>query len=162
LKSFDNVSTGAAVSLDRDFSEFVALFTRNDVRFLVVGGYALAAHGLPRATGGFDAWVWVDTDNAVRIVWSLDEFGFVGLNLSVDDFNRTDVVAQLGFPPHRINIMTSIDGVDFEKVWERKVLIQVDGQSIPFISKEDLITNKRVAGRPEDVADVARLTESEE
>ena len=127
-----------------------------------MGGYALAAHGLPRATGDFDAWVWIDTDNAVRIVRSLDEFGFVGLNLSVDDFNRTDVVVQLGDPPHRIDIMTSIDGVDFEEAWERKVLIQVDGRSIPFISREDLITNKRAAGRPQDVADVARLTESKE
>ena len=147
--------------LDQDFNELVASFTRNDVRFLVVGGYALAAHGLGRATGDFDVWVWVNTDNAVRIVRSLDEFGFVGLNLSDDDFNRADAVVQLGDPPHRIDVRTSIDGVDFKRAWARKVLIHVDGQSIPFISKEDLITNKRAAGRPHDVADVARLTESE-
>ena len=67
--------------LDQDFNELVASFTRNDVQFLVVAGYALAAHGLARATGDFDVWVWVDTDNAVRIVRPLDEFGFVGLNL---------------------------------------------------------------------------------
>jgi hypothetical protein len=149
------------VILDQDFNELVASFTRNDVRFLVVGGYALAAHGLPRATGDFDVWVWGDTDNAVRIVRSLDEFGFVGLNLSVDDFNRADVVVQLGDPPHRVDIMTSIDGVDFARAGERQVLIEVDGQSIPIISREDLVTNKRAAGRPQDVADVARLTESE-
>jgi len=79
----------------------------------------------------------------------------------VDDFNRADVVVQLGDPPHRIDVRTSIDGVDLERAWARKVLIHVDGQSIPFISREDLITNKRAAGRPHDVADVARLTESE-
>jgi hypothetical protein len=97
------------VILDQDFNELVTSFTRNDVQFLVVGGYALAAHGLARATGDFNVWVWGDPDNAMRIVRSLDEFGFVGLNLCVDGFHRADVVVQLGDPPHRIDIMASIE-----------------------------------------------------
>ena len=75
------------------------------------------------------------------------------------DFDHPDAVIQLGYPPHRIDIFTSIDGVDFEDAWGRRVLIEIDGQSIPFIGREDLIANKRAAGRPQDIADVARLTE---
>lgn len=146
------------VDLDRDFNEFLASFTPNEVRFLVVGGYALAAHGLPRATGDFDTWVWVDAENAERIVRSLGEFGFVDLNLSVDDFNRADVVVQLGDPPHRIDVMTSIDGVEFNAAWPGRILVEVDGMMIPFIGRDDLIANKRAAGRPQGVADVTRLT----
>ena len=129
------------MDLDRDFNEFLASFTRNEVRFLVVGGYALAAHGLPRATGDFDTWVWVDADNAQRIFRSLGEFGFVGLNLSVDDFNRADVVVQLGYPPHRIDVMTSIDGVEFNAAWPGRMLVEVDGMMIPFIGRDDLLAN---------------------
>ena len=129
------------MDLDRDFNEFLASFTRNEVRFLVVGGYALAAHGLPRATGDFDTWVWVDAENAERIVRSLGEFGFVGLNLSVDDFNRADVVVQLGYPPHRIDVMTSIDGVEFNAAWPGRMLVEVDGMMIPFIGRDDLLAN---------------------
>ncbi len=146
------------MDLDRDFNEFLASFTPNEVRFLVVGGYALAAHGLPRATGDFDTWVWVDAENAERIVRSLGEFGFVDLNLSVDDFNRADVVVQLGDPPHRIDVMTSIDGVEFNAAWPGRILVEVDGMMIPFIGRDDLIANKRAAGRPQGVADVTRLT----
>ena len=147
------------MNLDKDFNEFVALFVSNEVRFVIVGGYALAAHGLPRATGDLDTWVWVSPENARNIVKSLNEFGFSQLGLSIMDFDHPDAVIQLGYPPYRIDILTSIDGVDFEDAWSRRVLIEIDGQSIPFIGRDDLIANKRAAGRPQDIADVARLTE---
>ena len=149
------------MNLDKDFNEFVALFVSNEVRFMVVGGYALAAHGLPRATGDLDTWVWISPQNASNIVTALNEFGFSQAGLSVVDFDHPDSVIQLGYPPHRIDILTSIDGVDFEDAWDRRVLIEIDGQIIPFIGRDDLITNKRAAGRPQDIADVARLTDPE-
>lgn len=144
--------------LDPDFRDFVELFTANEVRFLVVGGYAVAAHGLPRFTGDLDAWVWVNSENASRIVRSLEAFGFSGLGLTESDFNQPDRVVQLGYPPYRIDILTSIDGVEFDDAWTRRVVLDLDGIDVPFIGRDDLLANKRAAGRPQDVADVERLT----
>lgn len=144
--------------LDPDFREFVRLFIANEVRFLVVGGYAVAAHGLPRYTGDLDTWVWVNSVNAARVLRSLEAFGFAGLDLTVDDFTVPDRVIQLGYPPYRIDILTSIEGVEFDDAWARRVDINLDGIQVPFIGREDLLANKRAAGRPQDVADVLRLT----
>lgn len=149
------------MQLDPDFRDFVKLFVANDVRFLIVGGYAVAAHGLPRYTGDLDAWVWVSSENASRVVASLEAFGFTGLGLSEDDFNQPDRVVQLGYPPYRIDILTSIDGVEFEPAWERRVILELDGISVPFIGRDDLLINKRSAGRPQDIADVERLSSPE-
>ena len=149
------------MQIDRDFSEFVESFVAHDVRFLVVGGYALAAHGLPRATGDFDAWVWIDPANAARIVAALDDFGFGSVGLSADDFLRPDFVVQLGFPPLRIDIITGIDGVEFDRAWNRRLTVDAGGIALPVISREDLIDNKRAAARPQDLVDVAKLLEDE-
>ena len=149
------------MELDRDFSEFVALFIGREVRFLIVGGYALAAHGLPRATGDLDAWVWATQDNAERIIGALSDFGFGDVGVTVADFSAEDSVVQLGFPPYRIDILTSIDGVNFDEAWSRRVVVPVGGLDVPFISRQDLLTNKRAAGRPQDLADVERLMRDE-
>ena len=146
------------MKLDKDFNEFVALFVANDVRFLIVGGYALAAHGLPRATGDLDAWVWINPENAVKVLSSLEEFGFTGLGITTIDFSRADSIVQLGYPPYRIDILTSIDGVEFNAAWENRLMVNLDGIEVPFISRTDLILNKRAVGRPQDIADVKRLT----
>jgi len=146
------------MKLDKDFNEFVALFVANDVRFLIVGGYALAAHGLPRATGDLDAWVWINPENAVKVLSSLEEFGFTGLGITTDDFSRADSIVQLGYPPYRIDILTSIDGIEFNAAWENRLMVNLDGIEVPFISRTDLILNKRLVGRPQDIADVKRLT----
>lgn len=95
--------------------------------------------------------------NARRIVGALADFGFGGLDLSEDDFNREDSVVQLGYPPFRIDIITSIDGVDFEQAWERRMLVDVDDLVLNIIGRDDLIRNKVAAGRPQDLADVERL-----
>jgi hypothetical protein len=152
---------GEAMQLDLDFRDFVELFTVNDVRFLIVGGYAVAAHGLPRYTGDLDARVWVGAENASRVVRSLEAFGFSNLGLSDEDFNQPDRVVQLGYPPYRIDILTSIEGVEFDGAWERRVVLDLDGIEVPFIGRDDLLTNKRVAGRPQDIADLERLTGQE-
>lgn len=146
------------MKLDKDFNEFVTLFVASDVRFLIVGGYALAAHGLPRATGDLDVWVWINPENAAKVRSALEEFGFSGLGIMTDDFNRTDSIVQLGYPPYRIDILTSINGVEFDAAWDNRLVVDLDGVEVPFISRRDLIVNKRAVGRPQDVADVERLT----
>ena len=147
------------MELDQDFSEFVQLFLDNDVRFLIVGGYAMAAHGLPRFTGDLDTWVWIDHENAERIIKALTEFGFSSLDITAKDFQSPNLVVQLGFPPHRIDLLTGIDGVEFEEAWKRRIEVGVNGVDVPFIGREDLITNKTAASRVQDLADVARLEE---
>lgn len=146
------------MEFDKDFSEFVALLARHDVRYMIVGGYALAAHGLPRATGDLDAWIWTDSANADRLLAALEEFGFGGIGIEHEDLTSPDCVVQLGYPPYRIDLLTRISGVGFESAWERRVDVVLGGVVVPFIGREDLIANKRASGRPQDVADVLRLT----
>lgn len=144
------------MEFDRYFSEFVALLARHDVRYMIVGGYALAAHGLPRATGDLDAWIWTDSANADRLLVALDEFGGVGI--AHDDLTSDDCVVRLGYPPYRIDLLTRISGVDFDVAWTRHVEVVLGSVVVPFIGRDDLIANKRATGRPQDVADVLRLT----
>ncbi len=147
------------MELDKDFNEFVELFIAHDVQFLIIGGYALAAHGFPRATGDLDAWVWASDTNAAKIITALDAFGFANVGISVSDFLREDSVVQLGYPPYRIDILTSIDGLEFAEAWASRVMVRINDMDVPFISRDDLITNKTAVGRPQDIADVQRLTE---
>jgi glycine cleavage system aminomethyltransferase T len=156
-----NERLGEKVHLDPDFKEFVESFVANDVRFLIVGGYAVAVHGLPRYTGDLDAWIWVSPQNAERVLRSLEAFGFSELGLTKDDFLKPDSVIQLGYPPYRIDILTAIEGVEFDDAWSRRLIVAVDDLEVPFIGRDDLLANKRAAGRPQDIADVARLTEQE-
>ena len=146
------------MQLDADFSEFVGLLAAHDVRYMIVGGYALAAHGLPRATGDLDAWVWAQPGNAKRLLTALDEFGFGGIGISESDLTSDDCVIQLGYPPYRIDLLTRIEGVDFDDAWTRHIDLVLDGVVVPCIGRDDLIANKRAVGRPQDVADVQRLT----
>lgn len=148
------------MELDRDFSEFIASCVAHEVRFLVVGGHALAAHGHPRFTKDLDVWVWVDRQNANRLVAALADFGFASLGLTPSDFLEEGVVVQLGYPPKRIDILTAIDGVEFQECWEQRAEVVVDGVQVSFISAEDLIANKKASGRPQDVADVSALERS--
>lgn len=146
------------MKLDKDFREFVELLVANGIRFLVVGVYALAVHGYPRATVDIDAWVWSDPDNARRILTCLDQFGFGGLDLSIEDFTAPDRVVQLGYPPYRIDIITSVSGVEFDAAWLNRLSVDLDGVQVPFIGRDDLITNKLATGRAKDIADVDYLT----
>lgn len=150
---------GAMMQFDKDFSEFVALLAAHDVRYMIVGGYALAAHGLPRATGDLDAWIWTDQQNAERLLVVLEKFGFGGIGISESDLTADDCVLQLGYPPYRIDLLTRIDGVEFDDAWGRHIELVLGGVKVPFIGRDDLIANKRAVGRPQDVVDVKRLTE---
>ena len=152
-----NSDHGDRMQLARELHEFVSLCVEHGLRFLVVGGYAVAAHGHPRLTKDLDVWVWVDSENAARMAEVLDEFGFGSLGLSADDFMVEGQVVQLGYPPNRIGIMTSIAGVDFEGCWERRTEFLLDSVAVPFIGIEDLERNKLAVGRFQDLADVEAL-----
>jgi hypothetical protein len=146
--------------LDPDFSEFVACLRAHDVRFMVVGGYAVAAHGHPRYTGDLDIWVQPSPDNADRLLAALITFGFGSVGLTVDDFTRPNHVIQLGYPPLRIDLLTSADGVDFEACYADRLEIPIDGVAISFIGLDGLRRNKAASARPQDVADLAALDEN--
>lgn len=145
--------------LSPDFVEFIECCDRREVRFLIVGGYAVAAHGHPRATKDLDVWVLIDPENAERLVLALDDFGMGSVGLTPSDFLEPDVVVQLGYPPLRIDLLTSATGVDFEDCWENRVILDVGGVEAGFISLPDLIENKRAAGRPQDLVDADVLDE---
>jgi hypothetical protein len=143
--------------LDPDFKEFIECCIGREVRFLIVGGYAVAAHGHPRFTKDLDVWVWLDPGNAVQLVAALSDFGFGSLGLSAADFAEAETVVQLGYAPKRIDLLTSIDGVEFEDCFASRVVVDIDGVDVPFIDVGNLIVNKRASGRPQDLADIAAL-----
>jgi hypothetical protein len=146
------------MKLNRDFHEFLRSFAVHEVRYLVVGGYALAAHGHPRYTKDLDVWVWTESENAKRIVRALEAFGFSGLGLTEDDFSAPDVIVQLGREPQRIDIMTFASGLSFPSAYENRFIVRIDDVDVPFLSVEDLRTNKRATGRLRDEADAAELS----
>lgn len=146
------------MELNPDFQEFLRSFVDHDVRFLIVGGYALAAHGHPRYTKDLDVWVWTDQDNAARVIKALDDFGFGGLGLSAADFEDPDMVVQLGREPQRIDILTFATGLSFEQAYQARMTIEIGGVPVPFVSVDDLRTNKMATGRLRDRADVADLS----
>ena len=153
----DAADGGGLVPLGKDLQDFVELCLERGVRFLVVGGYAVVAHGHPRLTKDLDIWVWVESRNAARIADVLAEFGFGSLGLSAEDFAVAGPGVQLGRPPNRIDILTSIPGVDFESCWERREGFPLGSVTVPFIGLEDLERNKLAAGRHQDLADVEAL-----
>ena len=142
--------------LNRDFKEFAELLNACGVEYLVVGGYALAAHGHPRYTGDIDFWVSPAPGNIERLLQALDTFGFASMGLAAADFSP-DTVVQLGQPPRRIDLLTRIDGVDFRDCWDRRESIQIDGVNLNLIGLEDFKINKRTVGRLKDLADLEAL-----
>ena len=145
------------MELNRDFREFLQSFVSREVRFLIIGGYALAAHGHPRYTKDLDVWVWADPSNSPRVLAALGDFGFGALDLTAADFEQSEFVVQLGREPQRIDLLTFATGVDFSDAYERRVLIDVGGFEAPFISIADLRANKRATGRLRDLADLEDL-----
>lgn len=145
------------MELSRDFSEFIECFVARDVRFLIVGGYALAAHGHPRYTKDLDVWIRADRENAEKILVALADFGFGDVGLTVDDFVGDDTVVQLGREPQRIDVLTFISGVDFDSAWDRHVECEMGTVTVPVIGRADLRRNKLATGRLRDLADAEDL-----
>jgi hypothetical protein len=142
--------------LNSDFKEFAELLNANAVEYLVVGGYALAAHGHPRYTGDIDFWVSPARANIERLLTALQAFGFGSLGLAASDFDA-DTVIQLRQPPRRIDLLTSIDGVDFANCWARRETVALGGLVLQLIGLDDFKANKRAAGRLKDLADLEAL-----
>jgi len=147
------------MEIQKDFKELLELFNAHKVEYIVVGGYALAFHGAPRLTGDIDLLVKPDGKNAERVLAALKEFGFGSLNLCESDFVCTGNVIQLGLPPVRIDIMTSLTGVDWEKAQAGKVVGDYGGTVAYFLGKKEFISNKKALGRKKDLADLEALGE---
>jgi hypothetical protein len=143
--------------VNSDFRDILSAFCAEAVEFLLVGAYALAVHGLPRATGDIDLWVATDEGNARRVWQALGRFGAPLADLTIGDLCRANTVFQIGVAPQRIDVLTGIDGVDFPTAWAQRVEVVIEGLTVPVLSRELLIRNKRATGRPQDLADVAWL-----
>jgi len=137
--------------------EFIELLNSRDVRYMIAGGHAVAFHGHPRMTGAIDVFVEVSEENAGKIEAVLAEFGFASLGLSAKDFLEPRTIVQLGYPPDRIDVLTSLSGVSFDEAWARRVTTVVEGLPLSFIGRDDLIANKAATGRPKDLADIRAL-----
>jgi hypothetical protein len=147
------------MEIHSDFKGLLELFNKHGVEYVIVGGYALAFHGAPRVTGDIDLFVRPTTENAERILSALDDFGFGSLSLSREDFATPGMVIQLGVPPVRIDIVTGVSGVSWEKADGGKVPGRYDDTPVFFIGREDFILNKRATGRAKDAADIEALGE---
>lgn len=146
--------------MNPDFYDLLAELLGAGARFLVVGAHALAAHGAPRATNDIDVWVHPTSENAERVWSALVNFGapVAALGVTVDDFRAPDMVVQIGQPPRRIDVMTGISGLaSFEAAWEQRLVGRVGALDVPFLGREDLLTNKRASGRRKDLGDVDLL-----
>ena len=144
--------------VNQDFKELLQSLNANDVRYLVVGGYAVSFHGHPRYTKDIDIWIEMDTRNAAKLIKALDEFGFGSLGLTPADFLAPDMIVQLGYPPNRVDLLTTVPGVDFAACYESKVLVEIDDNvTANFIDLESLKKNKRASGRAQDLADLEHL-----
>ena len=143
--------------LTDDFKEFLRLLNANRVDYLLVGGYAVGLHGYPRATVDLDVWVRATGDNAERVLRALREFGFDLPELEPTLFTDPRSIVRFGVPPFRIEVMTSIDGVEFEACRAQAVEFDLDDVRVPVISLIDLKINKRAAGRHKDLADLENL-----
>lgn len=143
--------------LSKDLRELLRLLEQHAVRYLVVGGFAVAIHAVPRYTKDLDIWLECSADNAVRVLQALADFGFDSLGLTVTDFATPDLVIQLGYEPNRIDLLTGLTGVAFADAYPKRVSATLDGISVPVIDRQSLVANKRAFGRAQDIADAEAL-----
>ena len=143
--------------LNRDFKEFIQSLNDSGVRYLVIGGYAVALHGYPRYTKDLDIWIETSPENAERMVKALEQFGFASLGLQEADFMVPHQIIQLGYPPSRIDLISTPAGVDFERCYASRVKVEIEGVTVHFIDLENLRLNKRATGRLQDLADLEHL-----
>jgi len=148
--------------LNEDYKEMLRILLNNEVQFLVVGAYAMGAYGYPRATGDFDIWVETSPENSKKIYKSLSEFGALLTGITKETFIEKGIIFQIGVAPRRIDILTHIDGVEFADAYRDREEIQLEGLEIPFISKDNLIKNKKSTGRDKDNLDLKYLEENKD
>jgi predicted nucleotidyltransferase len=149
--------------LNEDFRDLLVLLADAGVEFVIVGAYALAFHGAPRASGDIDLFVRPSAVNAGRVFDVLARFGapLHSAGVTAADFAQPGAVYQIGLPPRRIDLLTEISGVTFDEAWASRTTAEVDGRPVSFIGREALIKNKEASGRPKDAADVARLRKTQ-
>jgi predicted nucleotidyltransferase len=143
--------------LNKNFREFLKLLVDNEVRFLIVGGYAVGVHGFPRYTGDMDVFIALEPRNAARVLNVFNEFGFGGMAISEADFLEKDTIVEIGREPNKIQILTGIDGVEFAAAYDNRMEVDIEGLRIPFIGIDELIENKKASGRSKDRIDVEEL-----
>ena len=148
--------------MNHDFRDLLAEFNARSVEYLVVGAHALAAHGHVRATKDLDVWVRPNADNAKRVVVALKEYGTPLQGLTEEDLTKPGTIFQIGVPPLRIDVITAIDGVEFDEAWPARLQTQFAGEPVAVLSREHLIRNKRATGRTQDQADVEWLESKSE
>ncbi len=147
----------ATINLPPDFKEFLRLLNAQRVEYLLIGGYAVAYHGYPRATADMDIWIALHPRNADKVVAVLKEFGFHTPQLTPDLFVKEAQIIRMGVPPVRIEIATSISGVNFDECWTTRVVAELDDVEVNIISLNDLKRNKKAAGRHKDLDDLENL-----
>lgn len=143
--------------LNQDYREMLSVLSDNNVRFLVVGAYAMAGHGYPRATGDIDIWVEPSEENSEKVCNSLIAFGAPGEFYNKNTFEEKGIILQIGVAPRRIDILTHIGDVEFREAWDKRKIIEIEGLKIPIIGIDELIRSKLSAGRDKDIADVKKL-----
>ena len=147
--------------VNSDFSDLLNLFNDKNVKYLIIGGYAIIQYAEPRYTKDLDLWISTDTSNAASVYDALRAFGAPLAGLTVKDFSEEGYFYQMGVPPVRVDILMGIPGLDFDHAWERRVEFDFDGLHVMFISKQDLIASKRASGRPQDLIDADLLEQQE-
>ena len=145
--------------MNQDFLDLLRAFIDANVRFLIVGAYALGVHGRPRATGDLDVWVDPTPDNAVNIMRALEAFGAPVAQVTVDGFSRPGVVFQMGLPPFRIDVLTELSGLTFAEAWPDRTQAAFGPLTVDVIGREAFIKNKRATGRARDLGDIEALGE---
>lgn len=143
--------------LNPDFRDMLSSLNEAEVEFLVVGAYALSAHGLNRATGDIDIFLRNSPQNAQKVMQALKNFGAPLMNISEEDFTSDDIVVQLGVEPSRIDLITRISGLSYEQAWDNKVPVTVSDLDFFVLAKSDLLINKTAADRDKDKGDIAWL-----
>lgn len=140
-----------------DFEEFLGYLNDYKVRYVIVGGYAFAIHAEPRFTIDIDIFIDATAENSKRLLYALEAFGFGDAGLTTEDFQKANQIIQLGYPPLRIDILTSIEGVDFEQAWRNRIKSDYGSKVVWFIGKRELIQNKKATGREQDLLDLKKL-----
>ena len=146
-----------AIRLPQDFKEFLKLLEENEVKYLLVGGYAVGLHGYPRPTGDIDFWISRSEQNAIKALQVVKEFGFSSSELDASLFKLEKSIVRMGVAPFKIEVITHIDGVEFEDCYPRRINTEIDGCKVKLIDFQNLLTNKKASGRPKDLNDLIEL-----